>query len=348
MTSKPKLSSFIVAEATEAELARQWAAIEYRLEPRRHRLLPLALALAGVAAVAIAYLLVQPVPPKQVSTRPNERVTLALDDGSRMQLRPASAVNLLRQRRREVHLQVLRGSARFEVRPNPARRFVVTAAGVDVVVTGTAFSVELEGAAGTTRVSVERGVVEVHPRGEVRVLARVHAGEAWPAARTVVPRAPAETPPAAPADQATKPSVPVAVPAAPAIARRPEPTDPRQLLEEANAARRNGDVARAASLLEILRVRHPSDARAALATFELGRLRMNALGDLPGAVQALKQSIALAPSGVFREDAEACLATAYARMRDRARCVQARQRYLERYPEGTHNAEMSALACPGR
>ena len=147
---------------------------------------------------------------------------------------------------------------------------------------------------------------------------------------------------------------PVAPPVAPpagsstTVARRPVPSDPRQLLEEANAARRSGDVARAASLLETLRVRHPRDARAALATFELGRLRMDALGDLPGAVAALKQSIALAPSGVFREDADACLATAYARMHDRARCEQARQSYLARYPAGTHAAEMSALACGER
>jgi hypothetical protein len=98
-------------------------------------------------------------------------------------------------------------------------------------------------------------------------------------------------------------------------------------------------------LLETLRVRFPRDPRAALASFELGRLRMELLGDLPGAVSALKQSIALAPSGVFREDADACLATAYARMRDHARCEEARRTYLARYPEGTHAAEMSALAC---
>jgi len=352
MTSRPKLSAFIVSEATPVELARQWAAIEPRLQSRRHRMLPLALALAGAAAVAIVAILVQPAPPKQISTNRYERVTLALDDGSRMQLRPATAVNLLRQGRREVRLQVLRGAARFEVHPDPARRFVVTAAGVDVVVTGTAFSVELEGPAGATRVSVERGEVEVHPRGEARALARVHAGETWPprAAPKSAPPAPAEAPPSpvAPAAKATKPAVPVAAPGPPPTVSRPEPTDPRQLLEEANRARRGGDVARAASLLETLRVRHPRDARAALATFELGRLRMNALGDLPGAVQALKQSIALAPAGVFREDAEACLATAYARMHDGSRCELARRRYLERYPEGTHSAEMSALACPGR
>jgi tetratricopeptide (TPR) repeat protein len=123
------------------------------------------------------------------------------------------------------------------------------------------------------------------------------------------------------------------------------PTDSRQLLEQANAARRIGDVAQAASLFETLRVRYPRDPRAALASFELGRLRLDVLGDPPGAVQALKQSIALAPSGVFREDAEACLATAYARMRDHPRCELARRAYLDRYPEGTHATEMSALVC---
>jgi hypothetical protein len=131
-------------------------------------------------------------------------------------------------------------------------------------------------------------------------------------------------------------------------AARPFAANPRQLLEQANAARRSGDVAQAAAAFETLRSRYPRDARAALASFELGRLRMDALGDLPGAVEALRHSIALAPGGVVREDADACLATALARLRAPSRCENARQAYLQRYPKGTHAAEMSALDCGAR
>jgi len=365
VTPKPDLASYLVTEATPEDLSQQWAAIEPRLarRPRSPWSLPLSLAFVSATALLFVVRTSHQRTPEHTWTSQGSPLTLALDDGSHLQLRPDSHVSLLRQRNGEVRLQVVHGGARFEVRPDPARRFQVTAAGIDVVVTGTAFSVELE--SGLPRVSVERGEVEIHPQGEARLLARLRADETWPA-RPAPSVAPAETPvpsaaaqpldpqPAAPspAPAAAQPSASSsrrstaatpATPAAPAV-----PADSRQLLEQANAARRSGDVAQAAELLETLRVRYPRDPRAALASFELGRLRLDVLGDLPGAVQALRQSIALAPSGVFREDAEACLATAYARMRDRPRCELARRTYLERYPEGTHAAELSALVCGPR
>jgi transmembrane sensor len=356
MTSEPKRSSYLVAEASPAEMAQQWRHVEARIErgPGRRRWLPLSLALAGGAAAIVVLASSYRAAPERAWTSQGEPMPVALADGSRLELRPGSQVSLLGERKDEVRLGVLRGGARFEVRPDPGRRFQVTAAGVDVVVTGTAFSVELESGQGAPRVSVERGEVEVHPRGETRLLARLHADESWPTrpAPSVAPAAPpvpAATPPVETRPEPAGPAPPlVATPASAPAGRRPAPTDPRLLLEEANTARRIGDVERAAALLETLRVRHPRDPRAALATFELGRLRMDALGDLEGAVQALKHSIMLAPAGVFREDAEACLATAYARMRDRPRCENARQTYLGHYPDGTHAAAVSALACQAR
>jgi len=343
MTPEPKLSSYIVAEASPAEMAEQWQKIEARLAPRPPRpWLPLSLAFAGVAAALVAFVYVQRASSDRAFTSAAEPLPVALADGSQALLEPRSQVHLLRQGKHEVSLRLLLGAARFEVRHDPSRRFQVSAAGVDVVVTGTAFSVALDDRGTTARVSVERGEVEVHPHGETRLLARLHAGESWPErpAPAVAPAPPVSAPAvAAPVETVHE---------APAAGRRPPPSDPRLLLEQANAARRSGDVEQAAALLETLRVRHPRDPRAALATFELGRLRLDALGDLPGAVQALQQSIALAPTGVFREDAEACLATAYARMRDRPRCEHARQDYLGHYPAGTHTAEVSALTCPER
>lgn len=356
MTPKPDLASYLVTEATPEDLSQQWAAIEPRLarRPRSPWSLPLSLAFVSATALLFVVRTSHQRTPEHTWTSQGSPLTLALDDGSHLQLRPDSHVSLLRQRNGEVRLQVVHGGARFEVRPDPARRFQVTAAGIDVVVTGTAFSVELE--SGLPRVSVERGEVEIHPQGEARLLARLRADETWPA-RPAPSVAPSETPAPSTAAQPrdTRPAAPSAAP----VAAQPSassgrrsvpaaPADSRQLLEQANAARRSGDVAQAAELLETLRVRYPRDPRAALASFELGRLRLDVLGDLPGAVQALRQSIALAPSGVFREDAEACLATAYARMRDRPRCELARRTYLERYPEGTHAAELSALVCGPR
>ena len=90
---------------------------------------------------------------------------------------------------------------------------------------------------------------------------------------------------------------------------------------------------------------HPRDPRAGLAAFELGRLRMDRLGDMPGAVQALEQAVALAPGAELREDALARLVAASAAAHDHAVCTRARARYLTEYPSGVHHRTVSAAAC---
>ncbi len=364
MIPAPRLSSYLVDDATSEELSEQWDGIEGRIERRTRQrkraavASALTLALASAAAAVVLVLARRTSTSERAWTSRSEPMLVALTDGSQVQLRPDSDVRLLRERAGEVRWRVARGGARFEVRRDPQRRFQVTAATVDVVVTGTAFSVELDGRQGAARVAVERGEVEIHPLGETRLLAVLHAGESWPTdpapelARPAplgqaqsMSRTPSVAPAVEPSTAPARGARPNSPPGLTSADRRSAPADPRHLWEEANAARRTGDVARAAALLDALRVNHPRDPRAGLACFELGRLRMDALGDLAGAVQALKQSIALAPGGVFREDAEACLATAYARMPDRTRCEQARRSYLDRYPQGTHAAEISALTC---
>jgi TolA-binding protein len=349
-----KLADHIVAEATAGELADQWRAIEARLRPRPRRgmfALAFAVAGAGTALLLVFALGGRTAPVRQVASQAAP-MTMALADGSQVDLRPHSDVRVVVERPSEVRLQVVRGGAHFDIRHHAGRRVEVAAAAIDVVVTGTAFTVDLPGDHDEPQVAVERGEVEVWRRIPARLLARLHAGEAWPQPVAAPPSPPAPSaadersePHAEPAALAPRPEAPANAPSAAAAARRPPALEPRQLLEQANAARRSGDVQEAAALLEALRVRYPRDPRAALATFELGRLRLDALGDPQGAVTALKQSIALAPTGVFREDAEACLANAYARMRDRAHCAQARQDYLGHYPEGTHRAEVAALVC---
>jgi hypothetical protein len=90
---------------------------------------------------------------------------------------------------------------------------------------------------------------------------------------------------------------------------------------------------------------YPRDPRAGLAAFELGRLRMDRLGDLPGAVRALQQAVALAPGAELREDALARLVAASAAAHDHAVCARTRARYLTDYPSGVHHRTVSAAAC---
>lgn len=124
-------------------------------------------ALGAVAAGAALFFL----PAIQIQLRADhlthvaEQRDITLEDGSRVALDADSAIAVRYvSARREIEL--LSGQAFFEVVPNRERPFVVTAAGIAVTVTGTAFSVATA-ATGVT-VAVQTGSVDVTDRaGEV-------------------------------------------------------------------------------------------------------------------------------------------------------------------------------------
>lgn len=250
---------------------------------------------------------------------------MMLADGSRVHLRDNANVRVEHTGDR-IELTLVRGTAEFDVVHVPGRQFLVHAERADIVDVGTRFVVVRELSA--TRVEVQEGTVEVRdPRG-VLPPRTITAGESWsngiaiegPSASTV---APVET---------TTASAPL--PPRQALS-------PKALLEAADAARVAGRSREAASLLDELRRRHRGDARAGLAAFQLGRLRLDTLNDAAGAVEAFDDTIALAPNAPFREDAEARRVEALERARD-PRCREAKDAYLARYPRGVHVAEVTA------
>ena len=84
MTPKPRLSSHLMAEATPEEISQQWAAIEARISrrPKQWRMLPLSLALVGVASAAVILVATHRTPSERSWTSGNEPLPIALDDGS--------------------------------------------------------------------------------------------------------------------------------------------------------------------------------------------------------------------------------------------------------------------------
>jgi outer membrane protein assembly factor BamD (BamD/ComL family) len=114
-----------------------------------------------------------------------------------------------------------------------------------------------------------------------------------------------------------------------------------ELFDRANGARRGGNVAEAVRGYETLLASFPNDGRAGLAAFELGRLRMDRLGDYASAVSALKRAVSLAPGAGFREDAMARLVQAYAALGSKSACQSARDAYLKAYPKGVHLGTVS-------
>jgi transmembrane sensor len=102
----------------------------------------------------------EPVPQREVVTVRGEQRSLALEDGSVMQVNTDSAVSYaFSATERRVELQ--RGEAFFDVKRDPSRPFIVKAGASEVQVVGTQFSVRR--AADRTDVVVTEGRVNVVP-----------------------------------------------------------------------------------------------------------------------------------------------------------------------------------------
>jgi TolA-binding protein len=361
---------WVVPETPPRRLASQWDAIVDRLDERtRKKSLRSMLAVAGVVVAAgIAFVMIdrpwldrEPVatsqPPSAEGAAPSgselvtppvgvdaaaiaegavfdsagQAVGVELADGSRIELSADSRVEVTRAERKDLRLALRSGTARFRVAPRPERQVTVTTDGVEVVAYGREFAMSRTEIAGAVKVTVRvlDGEVEVRrTKGGTVERRRIAAGESWSVewATSARLRSPSPSPSAS--------ASPIDL---------PPPDEAETLFDAANEARRAGRHADAASYFEELLAKHPSDARGALAAFELGRLRMDRLNDLRGAARAFELAVSRSETGSLHEDATARLAETYDRLGDARRCREAREAYLSRYPDGVHARQMRRL-----
>jgi hypothetical protein len=361
---------WIASTPTDAQRERNWVAIRERLPKgpvsggARARRAGVVAALALAAAVAVAPFAWRHrgagIQGATLETGAQEQETITLGDGSRVVVDESSRVRLAAIAPSQVRLELERGGLEADVTHVDGRSFVVAVGGLEVVVVGTHFDVQTdgEGAARTVRVSVARGRVEVRRGKEPSRF--LGAGESWSGplvAPVVEPSAPVTVPHAV--DAGARP--PVA--AAPRFRLSREFRDdfalgkyadawaelgpdgladaarlaqPADLFEVAQVARWTGHTREAAEAFDAIVTRAPNDGRAGVAALELGRLRMNDLGDASGAVEAFEHAMELAPNVTFREDAAARRIQALESSGDLAACAAARDEYLTTYPGGTH------------
>jgi TolA-binding protein len=365
MTTKPSLAQHVQVDTSPARIARLWDGVSTRLsvQPGRSRKLAwraaFGAALAAVAGIALFFYLEQARPgaPWQRAALETAGDTLVvdLDDGSRLELGARSRVEMVETSATAVSVRLNHGRVECDLKPRRGRRFAVLAAGVEVRVTGTRFTVELSPDKRRVDVSVSRGSVEVSsPRG-LDQTRKLTAGERL--SIDLGSQQQAEAASAAPelaqaAPSAVEPEVAPAPAERPSAAREVRPpvtletANARELLDLGNASRRAGDSAGAARAYELMLSKYAGDPRAGLAAFELGRLRMGPLRDLGGAVQAFQRAIKLAPGSGFREDAMARLVEAYAGLGRTAECRSARDAYLKSYPNGVHARAVTEKFCP--
>jgi len=338
---------YVQPEVGEARVDRLWQNVSQRLEPRPSRVwrgVMLGTALSAAAAGGAFWLKLPSftgpssgsaeravLADAKLETKSDE-LSVTLGDGSSVKLASQSEVQVQSGQASSISLQLSRGALWCDVTHREERKFRVVAGDVEVRVVGTQFSVKSSaGPSPRVEVSVTRGVVEVVSARRPGIVARVAAGQSWiQDGESAAPK-----PEVAPqSSESAKPDVPL--PSA-----QPVVPSGRELFEKAGESRRAGDAAGAAHAYEELLRLHPGDGRASLAAFELGRLRMDRLGDLSGAISALERAVAMNIGPSFREDALARLVSVYASQGNLAACRRARDRYASSYPAGVHAAAVA-------
>lgn len=241
--------------------------------------------------------------------------------------RPLSAGTVINEVARN-HVELSRGGARFSVIHDPTRRFVIEAGAVTIQVLGTEFSVQR--AADRVLVSVERGRVRVQDENGEVVLTD---GERETFPRPNVPMmAPSPAPgPSAPTQPAIAPKLRHEANVRKANAERStwqvlardgefdhayeelslHPVTPRdnavELLLAADVARLSHHPAKAVSPLQTVLDRYPSDPRAPLAAFTLGRVLLDAPADPARATRAFERALHLGlPAGLSADAIALC------------------------------------------
>lgn len=270
--------------------------------------------------------------PPEPSTPDEVAPTMALPDGSLATLHDAAQVSVDVQTEALVRLVQHTGTVRYEVSKDPRRRFVVDAAGIEVRVIGTIFTVGIEEP--RVRVAVERGRVEVEgPNGVSALGAGDELRVPTPEEDLVVllddpePSTPAATRPSKP-DKASGPAQAVA--------------SIDTLLARADTARAAGELAGAADALHELVRTHRRDPRAYSSYFQLGKIE-RARGRHAAAAAAFAGCHRHSPAGSLSEDARAEAAVSWLDAGKPGRARRAAEAYLQRHPEGAHVARMRRI-----
>ena len=106
-----------------------------------------------------------------------DAMVVDLDDGSRLELAARSRVEMVESSASALSVRLNHGRVECDLKPRAGRRFAVLAAGVEVRVTGTRFSVELSPDKRRVAVAVTRGSVEVYSPHGSEQSRRLTAGE---------------------------------------------------------------------------------------------------------------------------------------------------------------------------
>jgi transmembrane sensor len=292
-----------------------------------------------------------------------ERLPLRFSDGSHVELQPGARARVASLDSRLSRVVLEGGEARFALSESRDRAWSIDAGDYHLRPTpGARLVLAFDVPAGAIDVTLEEGSVDVIApcgRQSVRAGARVHVTCAVPA--VVAPPAPgAPTSSAAPrpGDAPTSSSeVPASARAGAdwrklaADARYREAVDAAvaagfdrecaaasaaDLLALGDAARLAGDGSHANVAYSALRRRFPSDARASVAAFDLGKLAFDSRGAYADAARWFDTYLAEQPGGALAREALGRSMEAHWRSGDGAGARELAGQYMQRFPGGPH------------
>lgn len=299
-------------------------------------------------------------------------IPVVFADRSRVVVAPRGAARVGTVEAGRVEVTLERGRIDVAVVEDPGRVFRVTAGPFEVVVTGTEFSVEWQPAATTVTVAVTDGAVVVRggslgesgtavAAGE-RVVASAGAGGVRAERETTNAAGEREVVNAGAERGATNVAGERAVNAgrggagwreladagehagALAAAERAgfaallERLDAEDLERLAHSARLAGAAGPAREALQTLRRRFPGDARAATATFLLGRVAIDLSGDARAAVAWFAAYVAAAPDGPLAAEARGRRMQLLGELGEGGEARAAAEEYLRRHADGSRAA----------
>ncbi len=355
MEQRPKLSRYMTPSQDEARLDREWNGILDGLADHgRKRVVRTVGAVAAacvlVAGGFLAYLSFMPA--EQTAFHDGARAmakSLTLPDGTEVNMDERADIQVSSASREAVRIDMTRGRVRFNVPKVKGRKFTVGAGNILVEVVGTRFTVAVleRGKEARVEVSVNEGAVRIHDLDQGTEVA-LESGRTWSSvfkeAKALHAR-PSEIEPEVAdevlSDEDNSPEKAIASKKHRGASVKPREEDvddeiPGDLFKRAQQANLSGDPQKAAALFDEFVMNHQVDSRSPVAAFQLGRLRMDALGDIPGALRAFDMAIKLGPGYPFIEDVEARRVEALERLGQTARCRSAKQAYLAKYPSGVH------------
>lgn len=327
------------AERTATALVRLRAGLRRR-RARRTAYFSVA---GALCALAVAFYSLRP--PREVAklaVPPQSDVLFSLSDGSTVTGMDRGGRVVTRSvSPHRVELDLVAGSAQFDVTPDQEREFRVNAGRVTVVVLGTRFSVTLREE--HARIEVQRGRVRVEWERGQQILA--------PGERGVFPPIEAPVGPASLGDT-EKPTAPASTRLAAdwrTFARRGDftsayrmvharpaaLTEMDDLLLAADVVRGAGHAGEAVPFLEKAITLHNRDSKSAVAAFTLGRVRQTDLDDPAGAAAAFARARAIAPEGPLAEDALAREVESSFQAGDKIRARALAEEYIKTWPSGS-------------